>query len=161
MKLLESSPPSKEILEQLRRSIDKSALYCNSDNKFCAIYDHLSDYAVLAKRIREAMPLKRTILHLDEYGIWPESENWFIFDSLCMFLFGRTHRVMPMEFEEDELEAGSSILQISLQFGWGGIYISDISNWFCFNHDGFLISATSKRVEDRFRGLPGVRNWNS
>jgi len=81
----------------------------------------------------------RRYLCFHERGIWPNSENIYLMESLCNYSLGknefRLHDVV--ELESDDRPAGVSFTQLALEFGWGGLIFSSRTSWFYFSHDSY------------------------
>src|SRR5262249_58706 len=104
------------------------------------------NYVWLAKRAFETIATDQHFLFFHEYGIWPSSENRYLF-SLVMKTWFNVDAVVPnqpVHFAAQDRDAAITLLQIGLQSGWGGLLFGDDHNWFYFNHDGFGVVESSR-----------------
>ncbi len=82
-----------------------------------------------------------TLLWITEWGIWPSSENWHLYQRLRES-YG-DHRLLDEApghlFLGHESEDLASFLQLSMLNGWGGYLLSDLDyvNAF-FSHDEYI-----------------------
>ena len=121
-------------------------------------FQRCSDFLNLSRFVVDAISPGAFVLDIDEHGVWPSSENWFLFDSLSLQLFGAVHRVRAMQFDDTEREAALSFLQIALQFGWGGIFMANESRYFRFSHDevGKICGRIDAEHVSSLRRLSGI-----
>ena len=82
------------------------------------------------------------VLRIDEWGVWPSSEDPYLFAALTARCFGEPlvldiRRLKSMQFEPTEADAAITFLSQALRFGWGGIMFAGTEHWFRFSHDEF------------------------
>jgi hypothetical protein len=118
-------------------------------------FDPVSDFYNLAKSVVAQFSECGLVLYLDEWGIWSASENWDLFDSLCIYHFGRTHIGETTRYDASERATAVTFLQIALQFGWGGLLKADDGEWFRFDHDGFAVLCCRRALQDTWN-ITGV-----
>lgn len=119
-------------------------------------FNDIAAFFVLARTVMNCWPPQGCILYVDEWGIWPSSENWSLFDDLCRLHFGETHRVKPMRFAATELDTATTFLHLVLEFGWGAAMMADGGSWFRFNHDGFATLHCDNVALPQLSKIPGV-----
>lgn len=120
----------------------------NSRNFDIKWEQHL-EYSVLARKLGQLFRGKKAYIHFHEFGVWPSSENWHLFRALCHFCLQNKEFDLHccIEFLKADGEALTSFLQLGLQFGWGGLIISDIDHWFYFSHDSWGCLASSSEAD--------------
>jgi hypothetical protein len=81
------------------------------------------------------------LLWITEFGIWPSSENWSLFDRLRRS-YGESASLQERPghlFSSSEIDDLTTILQLSALFGWGGYLLSEANSVNCFfSHDEFI-----------------------
>lgn len=78
---------------------------------------------------------------VDEYGIWPSSEDWYLYNVLRRATGDdRQLGAAPGHlFHGDESRSLVSFLSLAIQFGWGGyVAASPGTRYFCLSHDGWI-----------------------
>jgi hypothetical protein len=118
-----------------------------------------TNYVVLAKTAFETVAADEQFLFFNEYGIWPSSENRYLF-SLVMKAWLNVDVTNPTQyvhFSSQDRNAAITLLQIGLQSGWGGLLLGGNNNWFFFNHDGLGLIESALNVEEMLGSLPGVK----
>jgi hypothetical protein len=117
------------------------------------------EYGVLSRQICGLIGESDCYIHFNERGIWPSSENRFLFRALLNFCLNSDDLQLDdaIKFERGEGDAAASFLQLGLQFGWGGLFIRDRDRWFYFSHDGWgYLSAPVDAIRD-LAGIYGVQ----
>jgi hypothetical protein len=81
-------------------------------------------------------------LVFDEFGIWPSSENIYLYRGLTRFSLGIDDYdpKVCVHFDSantNDLDALTSFLQLGLSFGWGGVLIGNSREFFRFSHDSW------------------------
>ena len=116
------------------------------------------NYVAFAKAAEKTVVSSQYFIIFYEYGIWPSSENLYLFKLVMQAWFsGATIRPnMCTHFGSNDKEAAITLLQIGLQSGWGGIFFGDKQNWFQFNHDGLGYVKSSAAAFDELEGLRGI-----
>jgi hypothetical protein len=100
------------------------------------------------------------LLWITEFGIWPSSENWNLFDRLRRS-YGETDSLRERPghlFFGDEIDDLASFLQLSALFGWGGYLLTEADqiNAF-FSHDEYIdfiarVQGQIEQLRDRLSG---------
>lgn len=88
------------------------------------------------------------MLWFTEFGIWPSSENWNLYNKLRMS-YGETASLSERPghlFAGEETDDLLSFFQLSALFGWGGYLLTEANhiNAF-FSHDEFIDLFSSER----------------
>src|SRR5688572_25272532 len=94
------------------------------------------------------------ILLIKEYGIWPSSENWHLFERLRLSYgeSSKLHETPGHFFEKTERSDLVTYLSLAIQFGWGGCVLSNVSDVeLKLSHDGFLEAFTISKI-NRIQG---------
>jgi len=80
-------------------------------------------------------------IHISEYGIFPSSENWHLYNSLrrASCNYDPLWETPCHVFNAAEVAEFITFLDISIRFGWGGLIFGggDSSTVF-FSHDGWV-----------------------
>ena len=118
--------------------------------------DPSADHAALARTVLAGFLQQPCLVAAHEWGIWPSSDNWFLFDTLSKYWFGRTHRIETMAFDADERAEAQTMLQIALQSGWGAVLFVGDDEWFYFDHDGQALVSPNEIASD-IGNVRGVR----
>lgn len=134
------SSPHIEAFEDELLGIRKFDLKWNQDSSFLNLSNILFDLNCG----------KKNYLMFHEQGIWPSSENRYLFEALCQKSIGSNQvgYADAVEFGMQDRMAGVSFLQLALQFGWGGLFISDRERWFYFSHDSWGMMITEDAIPD-------------
>lgn len=121
---------------------------------------HAAFYAMSKALHSSADPFKNSVLFINEKGIWPSSENTFLLKCVLDVILGHNavEPVFCISFDDTEQAQSVTMLQLALQFGWGGIFSSNNDTVFVFNHDGFGTFSSSQALVNPFLGLTGV-HW--
>jgi len=84
---------------------------------------------------------EEALLWIDEFGIWPSSEDRYLFEGFRRFLGERSplHEKPGHIFSKDDLDAMRSIVAMTLYFVWGGIMCSPAKDLIIrMSHDEFI-----------------------
>ncbi len=113
------------------------------------------DFLWLARRISCREPV---LLWITEWGIWPSSENWHLYDRLRVSHgeWRHLHEAPGNLFEICEMDDLATFLQVAATNGRGGYVLTtlDYVNFF-FSHDEwieFYVSAANDASLDEIRG---------
>lgn len=123
--------------------------------KYGLQWDEYSECVVFSEVVTKIVFETRAIVFFHEYGIWPGSENLFLFDLVMKELLGEgvPYRAKSMLFEESEFNAARTVVQLGLESGWGGIIMSSVHSFFYFDHDSRGLIKSSKPVLELMKGL--------
>jgi hypothetical protein len=125
-------------------------IYVGSSDVVRFSWEERLNYVLLARRAFETIVSEEQILFFHEFGIWPSSENRYLFKTVVKSLFDLEveNPTQFFHFTRGDNEAVTTLLQIGLQSGWGGLLFGEDNNWFYFDHDGFgMIASTANLAE--------------
>ncbi|WP_158813306.1 hypothetical protein [Methylocapsa sp. S129] len=116
-------------------------------------------YYSFAKKIAELFRGTLRYVQFHERGIWPSSENRYLFSALCDYCLGNGKFTFgdALEVAKHDDETLISFLQLALQFGWGGVILCDSRHWFYFSHDSWGCLGSPDDVATTFQSLHGVQ----
>jgi hypothetical protein len=117
------------------------------------------DHYIFAKKLIDVISGENMYAEFHERGIWPSSENLYLFRAICRYALDREAVGLTdaIAFSNCDNGAVVSFLQIALQNGWGGLMLQDQRNWFYFSHDSWACLATPNDVAASFGTLQGVQ----
>jgi hypothetical protein len=124
------------------------------------MWEDAIDFVVFAKLALETITTEEQILFFHEHGIWPSSENQYLFNLITKALVNEdiaSPSGKYFHFTSGDRDAAKTLLQIGLQSGWGGLLFGGDNNWFYFNHDGFGIIESSVNVAQKLGPLVGLK----
>ena len=84
---------------------------------------------------------EEALLWINEFGIWPSSEDRYLFEGFRRFLGERSpvHEKPGHIFSKDDLDAVRSLVAMILYFVWGGIMYSPAKGLTIkMSHDEFI-----------------------
>lgn len=147
--------------------LDESALevlteFDSSPRRSMAVPIELSATKVfpLARSIGEWMgEFDECLMLATDYGIWPSSENWQLYEMLRSSQGG----VVPINeaplhvFGEGERALLASFVHLALEFGWGFVLVPS-PNICVLNvsHDGWLKFISDTRLDDAIDDMVGL-----
>ena len=155
----ESQARANELLHSKKEAVE---LLSNSDSSMPA-----SVTAPIPLRASQVYPLARKIvdwfgdfeqcwLAVTEYGIWPSSENWHLYEVLRINQ-GNSQKLYesPLHvFERSEQTLLASYLHLTLEFGWGGyVFCTPGDEALYMSHDGWLRFSSQPRLNQAISDL--------
>ena len=98
-------------------------------------------HIAFARKLLKLLPAHDGVLLIDEWGIWPSSEDRTVVVALKQF-WGHASKVeneneYSVIFQSADISSIATYLSVILDFGWGGLLRFDALNWFKFSHDGW------------------------
>jgi hypothetical protein len=126
-------------------------VYVSSSDVMHFSWEERLNYVLLARRAFKTIVSDEKILFFHEFGIWPSSENRYLFKIVVKSLFGTDveNPTQFFHFTRGDDEAVITLLQLGLQSGWGGLLFGSSDNWFYFDHDqhGMIQSVLDSALE--------------
>ena len=123
-----------------RRTFGGDALRRKLTVSFEQCVPHTS-YVVARTLVNLIAPQQETLLWINEWGVWPSSENMHMYLALRR-ANGNTSRLADSNvhlFAEDESENATDFLQLVIENGWdASLFTSDGSAELRACHDGWL-----------------------
>jgi hypothetical protein len=135
-------------------------IHVNSLNAVQFTWKDAIDFVVFAKLVLDTITSKEQILFFHEYGIWPSSENQYLFNLVMKVLVNEeiaTPAGKYFYFASEDRDQARTLLQLGLQSGWGGLLLGGDNNWFYFNHDGHGMVESSVDVTRELGQLAGLK----
>ena len=122
-------------------------------------WEHPIDYAVLARLAFNAIVTEEQFLFFHEWGIWQPSENPYLFSLVTKAWFNKEldKRTEGVHFSSDDRDAATTLLQLGLQSGWGGLLLGNGDNWFYFDHDQLGLIKSPVNVQELLEGVHGLK----
>ncbi|MFZ1503581.1 MAG: hypothetical protein WAS50_10530 [Nitrospira sp.] len=96
---------------------------------------------------------EEALLWINEFGIWPSSEDAYLFHGFRRFLgeYSPLHEKPGHLFSKDDLEAIASLIAMMLYFVWGGVLYSRAKGLaIVISHDEFVTVHVRNRVDVSF-----------
>jgi hypothetical protein len=148
-----------ETAENASIRIIDGQVHVNSVDVMQFKWEERIDFVIFAKLALETMTSPEQILFFHEHGIWPSSENGYLFKLVMRALLNEdiaSPAQRYFHFSSVDRDAARTLLQIGLQSGWGGLLFGGHNNWFYFNHDGFGMIQSSVDVAKQLGSMAGL-----
>jgi hypothetical protein len=133
--------------------------YCVSQSDIYAKMKEQSNFVPLCKFLTNNLLISKAFLLFDEFGIWPSSEDRYLYNALykhyvgCNFL----NHSATIAFDHNDADALISFLHLGFEFGWGGYLIVSKNRFLRFTHDSDLFSKCSGLSLDELSTFGAVR----
>jgi hypothetical protein len=109
---------------------------------------------------------RETLLWITEWGIWPSSEDWVLYDRMRQFNGGsrRLYEAPGHLFAQAEYTDFELFLRVALESGWGGWFLPQADVSFFFSHDEYFVFYARNQqkllpVIDFFKTIPTAKIW--
>jgi hypothetical protein len=133
----------------------------NGVSKYSIRWDDDSEFVVFSYVIANIVFEKESVVFFHEFGVWPGSENTFLFDLVMKGLLGEGIPYREKSILCDKWDEARTVLQLGLESGWGGIIMSSPRSFFYFDHDSRGLIKSSKPVLELMKGLAKTRVFAS
>jgi hypothetical protein len=119
-----------------------------------------SPSVVLARHLVSWLgPFRNTLLWVNEYGIWPSSENNHLYYRLRQS-YGDQRKLQEApghEFVAEEVADLTSFLDLTIQFGWGAHLLSIPAAAYIFiSHDEWILVQSDSQKSRIIRDLESL-----
>lgn len=99
------------------------------------------------------------LLWINEFGIWPHSENLHLYYKLRQSYKDYRHiREAPghcfLNHEKSDLV---SFLHLTLMFGWGGYLFNGSQSYIIFSHDGWIAFESTSKLDKQIKDIQGFK----